>query len=105
MDTSKLYETCTITRRSTTVSGWEETFSESTVYSSIPCYIRTSSANTIVGTTEQSNTQTVYITVDKIYTVFVWDIVTSGCTRYKVEQSKAFKLIENGNVRLKCVII
>ena len=65
MDTSKAYQRCDIKRRATVVSGGEESFSETTVYASIPCYVRPSKAGTAHVSTEQSNVQTVYVTVDR----------------------------------------
>lgn len=90
MDTSKLYETCTISRRTTSVTAGEETFAESAVYTSIPCYVREMKSNTIDSTVEQSNTQTILVTIDKGYVVLTGDIVTTSSIRYKVEQVKTY---------------
>lgn len=105
MDTSKLYETCDIKRRTTSVTAGEESFAESVVFAGIKCYIREMKANTSPTTVEQSNVQTVLVTIDKGYAIQVGDIVVSSSIRYKVEQVKAYGLIQNANTRLKCTRI
>jgi len=90
MDTTKLYETCDIRRRTTSLTAGEEGFSESAVYSGIKCYIRDSKASMNPTTVENANAQTVLVTINKGYTIQVGDIVVSSSIRYQVDQVKAY---------------
>lgn len=105
MDTSKLYEVCDIIRKSFAITNGEETYTESTVYSAIDCYVKPQKAQTNAWNNEQSNTQTVIITIDKWYTVLIGDNIQVGSIKYIVEEVKAFWLIQNSNIRLKCTRI
>lgn len=71
MDTSKLYESCDISRRTTAITAGEETFAETVVFSGLPCYIRPVKANIVESSNEQSNNQGVYVTIDNGHAVQV----------------------------------
>lgn len=106
MDISKLYETCTVYRRTTAVTAGEESFIETAVYSGIPCHVRHKTSNTAPSIdSEQYNTQSVYITIDKGQTVLVGDIFVVSTVRYRAVDVKAFGLILNANTRVKCNLI
>ncbi len=102
MDTSMLYETCDIVTRSTTLSGGLESFVETTLYSWIKCYVKISTGDTGVSSSEKANTETVYVILDRSVTVPLGAVVTVNGNKYEVVEVKAYKMIEEGNVKLKC---
>lgn len=58
-----------------------------------------------VGGSENTNVERVKIIIDKGNTVSIGNIVTVGTKRYEVEEVKAYSLISNGNIAIKCVKI
>ena len=102
MDTSKLYEKCDVVRRTSTITAGEETFTETTVYSQIPCYKRNMRSSTHQSTVEQDNVQVVYFTIDVRYTVQTGDIFIFDGVRYKADEVKKYGLISNANNKVKC---